>query len=1083
MRLTTVILMISMLQVSAATVAQEFNYVKKGASLIEIFKEIKKQTGYNIIWNEKKIDVTTTIDADFKKATIQHVLDKCLSNLSLSYSINDKMVMIKEKEPSFRDKVVSFFTAIDVRGRVVDENNVPLVGAVVKIKGGSISTPTNSNGEFLLGNVDENATLVISYLGYEKQEVKVSKNVGTVKLMPRTGKLEEVEINAGYYTVTDRERTGAISRVDAEDIGKQPINNPLMALVGRVAGLQVTQTTGVPGGQFNVRIRGQNSIASGNNPLYIVDGVNYPSAGIAGSSTNFATGTGGSVSPLSLINPNDIESVEVLKDADATAIYGSRGANGVIIITTKRGRQGNTKIETNFLYGISEVGHKLNLLNTEQYLLMRKEAIKNDGLQISATDYDVNGTWDQKRYTDWQEKIIGGAAKTTNASLNISGGAERSNYLIAGNYNSEGTVYPGDFDFIRTGVRSTINLGRSQDRFHANFTTNFNYIRSNLPGLANIVRAIYMPPNAPDLYNQYGQLNWADNTVVYNPMAALEVTSKSETDNMMGNLVLDYKILNNLILKTSFGYTSIKRQEFQRAPLTALNPGTNLLPTQRVSYFGNIYNNSLIAEPQITYTSKIGVGKIDVLLGMSVQDNTTKIGVVRASNFTSDDLMENIGSAGTIANDQSDFSQYRYLAVFGRVNYSLKDNIFVNLTARRDGSSRFGSDNQFANFGAIGAAWVFSDNKVIKEALPFLNFGKLRASYGLTGNDQIANYGYLDLWNTYNIYGGSSTLTPSLYAPNADFAWETNRKLEAAIQLGFLKERINLEVAYYRNRSSNQLLLQDLPLSSGKLYVYSNVPAEIQNQGLELNMDLSIISLASFKWSVNMNLSIPKNKLLFYPELEKSLNANVYKVGAPLNILNTYNVTVNKTTGLYSFEDKNKNSIQDEQDRFLTKSLDQIYYGGLQNSLRYKQFHLDFHFTFVSQNGRKFNAFTTPGRFLAGFGNQMTNVLSRWQEPGNETLTQKFSTTSTNNSLNSTANVLYGNISVVDASFIRLRNVSLGWSFPKKLLSALKINNASLSLQGQNLFTITNYVGLDPETQSTVLPPLRTIMMGINVTF
>lgn len=1085
MRLTTVILIASLLQVSATSLAQKITYVKKGVTLNMVLKEINKQTGVNLVWNEKKINTAVVIDADFKKATLEEVLDKCFNNLPIKYSIRGKVVAIEEKEPSLRDKLANIFKSNELRGRVLGENNEPLSGATIKIKGTNITAITNAKGEFVLKNADEKAVLVISYLGYDVREINAAENLAAIKLTISSDRLDEVEINAGYYTVKDRDRTGSISRVSAKTIAQQPVNNSLMALQGRVAGLQITQTTGLPGGDFKVRIRGQNSIASGNDPLYIIDGVNYPSSGIAGTNTNFALGTTGNVSPLSLINPNDIESIEILKDADATAIYGSRGANGVILITTKKGKQGNTRIDAAVSYGVNQVGHKLDLLNTDEYLQMRREAFKNDGLTPTATDYDLN-TWDQNKYTDWQKELIGDNATTINTSLNISGGSNKSSYLIAGNYYKEGTVFPGDFGFERAGIRSSIYLGNNQDRFSAIFTANLNHTKNLLPGdgVNGPISFIYLPPNAPDLYDKDGQFNWANNTVGRNAAAAMMITSDAQTDNLIGNLILNYRILSNLTFKTSLGYTTIKRLEFLKRPLSSLNPATNPLPTQRESYFGNNYNNSLIFEPQLTYEKSIGKGKFNVLVGASLQDNNSKIGVIRASNFTSDDLMENIGSASTIANDQNEFTQYRYLAFFGRLNYSLNDKYFVNLTARRDGSSRFGSGKQFANFGAVGAAWIFSDEEVIKDNLSFLSFGKLRTSYGLTGNDQISNYGYLDLWNTFNVYNGNSTLTPSAFAPNADFAWETNRKLEAALQLGFLNQRVNFEFSYYRNRSSNQLLRENLPLSSSKLFVFRNIPAEIQNTGLEFELNYKFFSNKTFQWSANINLTVPKNKLLSYPGLETSINASLFKVGEPLNILKAHSVSVNKEAGVYSFEDRDGDGNITNSDRYIILSLDQSYYGGLQNSLSYKGFSLDVHLAFVKQNGRSFNTGIAPGRWLFGFNsNQLSDVLERWQQVGDETSIQKFSTTSANNTLNSNKNTS-GNLSVVDASFVRLKNVALSWSFPKHLLSSIKISNASLKLQGQNLFTITKYKGLDPETQgNTNMPPLRTVMIGLNVTF
>jgi len=1082
MKLCFLLLIIPLIQLSATTRAQNITVKKDNVSLVEIFRDIRKQTNYDFLYSNKQLANAKRVSVNVTNGSVSDVLDICFKEQPFTYTIKNKDITIIPK-PDFFDRIIKRFTAIDVRGVVHDENNQPLGGVVIAIKTTLKRTITNEKGEFSFAAIDEKSVIVISYLGYENQEIPVSAEMGIIRLLPIANDLNEVEINAGYYTVKDRERTGSISTITAEQIGRQPVNNPLMALQGNMPGIQITQKNGLPGGALSVQIRGQNSIRSGNDPLYIIDGVNYPSTKISGSSTNLAFINGG-VSPLSLINPGDIQSIEVLKDADATAIYGSRGANGVILITTKRGQHGATKVNATLTHGYSEVGHRIELLNTDQYLQMRKEAYKNDGLQPSTTDYDVNGIWDQSKYTDWQKVLIGGKAQVTNASLNISGGTDKSNYIIAGNYYKEGTVFPGSFGFQRGGIRSNINLGTAEDRFTASLTASYNHTQSNLFA-GNLTNYIMLPPNAPDPYDQYGQLNWYNNTVFTNPMANLQQISNAGTDNLIGNLVLNYRILKNLVLKASAGYTTIRRDELQKTPLASYSPLNNYTSAQRVSFFSNNYNNNWTAEPMLTYNTTIGKGKFDGLIGMSFQNSSARLNTIRAADFSSDALMENMSSAAVLTTAQNDYSQYRYIAIFGRLNYNLADKYFVNLTARRDGSSRFGPGKQFADFGAIGTAWVFSEEKFIKENLSFLNFGKLRASYGVTGNDQISNYGYLQLWNSNGTYQGSSTLSPTTQAPNSDFAWETNRKLEAAIQLGFLHQKINLEFSYYRNKSSNQLLSRNLPASTGLGSINANLPAIVQNTGIELNSSFQILDSGNWQWSAGFNLTIPKNKLLSYPDLDISSDAINYSIGKPLSILKAYNVGIDQQTGLYTIEDKNRNGAIDDGDRYLDMFLGQYYYGGLNNSIKYKQFTFDLQFSFAKQNGESYRTLTAlaPGRWTQGTtSNQYSEVLSRWQESGDQTQIQKFTTISDNNTLNSRVKSL-GNLSIVDASYLRLRNVSLSYTLPKKWIDYLRISNAQVTLQGQNLFTFTNYIGLDPESQGFNLPPLRTIMFGLNLIF
>lgn len=1088
MRLTTVILIASMLQVSASSLAQKFSYVKKDVPLLQVFKELKKQTGYNILWNEKEMNVTTLIDANFKKSSIEEVMDACLVQLPFSYTINDKMVLIKQKELSFRDKVISFLAAIDVRGRVLDENDVPLVGAVVKVKGTKQATSTNSNGDFVLNVVDEKATLVISFLGYETKEIAASKNVGGIKLILNIDRLQEVQINAGYYTVTDRERTGNITKVTAATIEKQPISNPLQALQGRVPGVVIEQLTGVPGGGFNVQIRGRSSINPlvGNNPLYIIDGVNYPSITVSsGTSTGIFPVAGSN--PLSAINPYDIESIEILKDADATAIYGSRGANGVVLITTKRGKIGDTKISAGISQGFNKVAHRLDLLNTQEYLDMRKEAFKNDGLTPSTTDYDINGTWNQNKYTDWQKELIGGTANTTNASLNISGGSGKSNYLFGANYYNEGTVFPGSFGFKRVAIHSNLNFTSTNDRFTAGFTASYSRTKSNLMR-SDITSQILLSPNAPDPYDQYGNLNWENGTFPGNPMAFLLKTNNSGADNLVSNLNLSYRIFKSLTFKTSLGYTTIRQNELAKTPLASISPSSGPTAANRISDSSNNYNNSFITESQLSYATTIGLGQLNCLVGTTFQEDKREINTIRATGFNSDELMENPLSASTLRANGFNYSQYRYLATYLRLNYSLQNKYIINLTARRDGSSRFGDGKQFANFGAVGAAWIFSEEDKIKEKLSFLSLGKLRVSYGITGNDQIPDYGYLQSWGSMDTYQGLSTISPTRIA-NPIFAWEINKKTEIALQLGFLNDKITLESVYYRNRSSNQLVPMPLSLSTGNGSIQANLPAVVQNTGWEFLTNIKLLNKVDVQWSLGLNLSIPKNKLISYPGgIENSSYSLTYAVGEPLTISKVYNVRgVNSQTGLYDIEDLDGNGVLNGLDRYVIKFLGQKYYGGFQSSFSYKHFTFDFLLSYNNQTGLNYmNGILSPGYFdsVSPTTNQPSVVLERWQQAGDQSNIQKFSTSfgSATQYLRATSST-GGGLSITDASYIRLKNISLSYNLPEKILNGLKIKGAKLTIQGQNVFTITNYIGLDPETRRmNFLPPLRALSLSLNFT-
>ena len=980
-----------------------------------------------------------------------------------------------------------------ITGKVISASSgETLSGVVIKINSINQSVTSIEGGLFILNLPKGKFIVSAQYLGHKTSDVEIEvplREALIITLNPENRNLQEVQINAGYYTVSERARTGNIQKITAATIEKQPISNPLQAMQNRVPGVQITQTTGVPGGGFNVQIRGRSSVNSqvGNDPLYIVDGVTYPSAKVSDSYFGNILGTTGA-SPLSMINPNDIESIEILKDADATAIYGSRGANGVILIKTKHGQSGKPKVNAGYTQGFSKVASHINLLNTKQYLEMRKEALDNDGETAGPLDYDVNGTYDPNKYTDWQKLLIGGTAATRNATLNFSGGTHDVNYRLGGTYYKEGTVYPGDFSFNRFSLQSGLNFGSEQSRLKVSFTTNYNHT-SNNQIRADLTSYITLAPNAPDPYDQYGQLNWANNAVYQNPMALLLAKNNIGSDNLIGNVTITYKVLENLNFKTSAGYNLIKTEEFSKIPLEYTPPAYDPTAADRSSYFSNVSNRTWMAEPQLNYNQKLGKGKLDALIGMSFQENVSDLRSFEASNFSSNELQGNIAAASTIKNQLTSYSQYRYMAAFARINYSLAEKYYLNLTARRDGSSRFGSDKQFANFGAVGAAWIFSEEKLIKNKLSFLSFGKLRASYGVTGNDQIPDYGYLQLYNTSDTYQGISTIIPaSSNIGNPNFAWETNYKLEFALQLGLFSDRLSLETTWYRNRSSNQLIGDPLPLSTGSLSVRANRPALVQNTGWEFLANVKLIDQQNWHWKAGINLTIPRNKLLAYPGIEQSSDATKLVIGQPLSITKIYHVKgVDSQTGLYDIEDYDGNGVLDDKDRYLHKFTGQYCYGGFQSALSYKNLSFDFLIGFTKQSGNNYIAsMTSPGLWDSSNyanSNQPTYVLSRWTSPGQTTTVQKFSGNSNFNSPYSNARY-FGGLGIGDASYLRLKNISLSCELPQKWLSKLSVNRANLTLSGQNLITITNYKGLDPETQSMdLLPPLKTWALGLNVTF
>lgn len=970
-------------------------------------------------------------------------------------------------------------TAQTISGKVIDDQGSPIIGATVIIKGSNNGTTTNQQGEFSINNTSKNESLIVSSVGYKKQEIKLdNKSYLTITLKKQTNQLDETVIRA-YGTTTRRLNTGDISTVIAKEIDQQPVSNPLAALEGRVPGLVVTQSNGVPGSGFKVQIRGQNSIAQGSEPLFIIDGVPYASGNDPINELNSATGING-LSPFNSINPSDIESIEVLKDADATAIYGSRGANGVILITTKKGKPGKTKFNVNVYSGISNVTRTMGMMNTRQYLMMRKEAFKNDGVVPDVNSAPDLLVWDTTRYTNFKKMLIGGTAHTTNVQASISGGSDQTQFLISGGYHHETTVFPGDLADNRGSFHVNVNHSSKDQKLFIQLTAGYSSDINNLIA-SDLTGYLTLPPDLPPLFDSSGKLNWQQGGVSFiNPLAYLLDKYKAETDNLLSNLQISYHIVRGLEVKINTGFNTMQVNETSIIPAAAQDPAYS---TSGASQFGNNNYKSWIIEPQISYSVKISRGTLNALLGTTWQQTLNSNSTINASGYSSDALLESASAASsvTIANN---YSQYRYEAVFGRLNYNWKNKYVLNLTGRRDGSSRFGPGKRFSDFGAAGGAWIFSEEKFAHHFAPFISYGKLRGSYGITGNDQIGNYQYLDTWGTTNnSYQGITGLYPTKLF-NPDYGWEVNRKLEGALELGFADNRVLFSASYFRNRSSNQLISYSLPAQTGFTSITENFPAVVQNTGWEFTLTAGILSTSTFQWNSSLNLTIPKNKLIAFPDLAQSSYSYTYVVGQSLSVLNVLHLNgVDPATGVFTFKDVNNDGSIDFNDYQVQGNLDPKFYGGWSNSFSFKKWELDIFLQFRNQLGANYWSSIysiVPGTMF----NQPVALLKRWQMPGDKSNIQQFTQDPGSNayqalSLLGASSGVYGN-----ASYVRLKNISLSYKFSASWLQKIHFTDARLYLLGQNLATLTKYQGADPETQNLyTLPPLRTITAGIQLQF
>lgn len=1095
-KITFVLLLAASLQITARGLAQKVTLEMDHAPLKTVMDSISGQTGYLFFYQLDQLKQSQPVTIHVRDGDMKEILTRIFAHQPFTYSIANQTIVLTTKAATGSVNPIPPVLQQDVHGRVTNEKGESIAGASILIKGTNTGTITDENGNFILENADPNSVLRVTAIGYAPKEIALHGNTTLqIILMASVSKLDEMQVIA-YGQVSKRLQTGNVTTIEAADIEKQPVQNPLLALQGRVPGLVVEQATGLPGTGVTVRIQGQNSLSMGNDPLIVIDGVPYPSqmlpslAGILGSSgSSHQTITG---NPLSFINPGDIESISVLKDADATSIYGSRAAAGAILITTKKAKSGPTSVKASFQSGFGKVSNELNLLNTKQYLEIRHEAFANDGVTPSATQYDINGTWDTTRYTDWQKELIGNTAKYTDAQLTLSGGTANTSFLLNGNYHRETTVFPGDLSDQKGTVYFNFNNASINNKLQTQFSGSYTSDRNKIIGVDLTNAAIHLAPNAPALYNADGTLNWAPlpngNSTWNNPLNYLERLYRINTSNLVGNLLLSYQIAKGLHVKTTFGYTDLHAQEILTLPTTAARPEIRSLITGSSS-FGNGEIRTWQVEPQLTYSKNIGKGTLSALAGTTILTTVNQRQAFNASGFTSDAVLEDIKSASTVTVSSTTSSIYRYNALFGRINYNLENKYILNLSGRRDGSSRFGSKNQFHNFGSVGAAWIFSDELFIQRILPRLSFGKFRFSYGTTGNDQIGDYTFMDLYESRpqsNNYQGIVGINP-IGLSNPYLQWESTRKLEVGLDIGVFQDRILFTASYYDNRSSNQLQLYALPIQTGFGGITENFPATIKNFGWEFKINSTNIHSDHFSWATTFNLTIPKNTLLKYPNLESSSNKDFLIVGKPITItkLNQF-AGVDAETGLYQFIDKNGTLNSDvgygSENKIAIINRVPKFYGGIQNIISYNGIELTFLIQFFKQVGPNYLLGYNAGVFsgTSNFGNQPVSILNRWQKPGDNSTIQKVTSYFYNYPTSDYADASTAAWS--DASYVRLKNLSLSWELPAKWRNKLDLKQTKIYLLGQNLITITNYKGLDPETKSsTTLPPLRVLTFGIQL--
>jgi TonB-linked SusC/RagA family outer membrane protein len=1088
MKLTVALLLSSTLCVSAKGVAQHVTLHLKDATLQQTFREIQRQTGYTFLYTKQMVQDAPKINLDLTNAPLTDALQQCLKKQLLDFFIDNKIVIIRRKPvaPVTTVNAAPVDTG-EVRGVVLNENNTPLPGATISIIALNKSVHADAHGEFVLSHMPKGKyRLDISYVGFDDFTAFIEVNGNTANvtaaLKQVLNNLDEVQVIA-YGTSTKRFSTGSQAGIKSQDIEKQPVTNPIAALQGRMTGVLVTNANGIPGSGITMQIRGNYSLSSRADPLYIIDGVPYPAVSLSNVTT-----AAGSVSPFNSINPQDIENISVLKDADATAIYGSRGANGVVLITTKKGKAGKTKFDVNAYSGSSKATRVPDFLNTEQYLEIRRKAFVADAITPTTSNAQDLLLWDQSAYTNFPKMIIGNTAPFTNIQAAASGGNENTRFLLSMGYHDEGSVIFGNNYDKR--VSGHLNIDHYSVNKKLNINTSVTYSNDNIKTLgSDPYLAIYASPNFPH-YDSTGALYWIPRDAqanTANPWSYLNKVGRTWTDNFLANTALRYTIMPGLNAKVNVGFTKMFMTQQVVMPTTAFNTVPSIAAQYKnYASFGNSSVQTYIVEPQLDYTKKISAATITALVGGTAQSSVMKGNTVTGINFATDDLIETISAAGSIYGRSNTSTQYKYISGFGRLTARWADKYIVNGTFRRDGSSRFGPGKKFGNFWSVSGAYIWSEENIIRNFLPILSYGKFRASYGITGSDQIQDYRYLELYTSPSIaYNGNLGLYASQIG-NPVFGWEANRKLEVAMDLGFLKDRFLLSASWYRNRSDNQLVQSPLPTQTGFDYYQANLPALIQMTSWEFELNTVNITHKNFRWQTTFNITFPDSKLLDFPNLASSAYASTYVIGQPLKLARGYHyLGLNPANGVPQFEDQNKDGLYNSTNDYINiGSLSPKYYGGLGNTVTYKGFSLDVFLQFSKQKGyNAYRAFYFPPGYKV---NVPDFYVKDYWEPTHTDATQPALSTTVSNSAGAgyafPNRFYYSDAAVSDASYLRLKNLSFSYSLPKKITEKLKAQNLRVYVQGQNLITWTHYEGLDPETQNAT-PVLKTLTGGIQLTF
>jgi TonB-linked SusC/RagA family outer membrane protein len=975
-----------------------------------------------------------------------------------------------------------------ITGTVNDDTGQPVPGASVFIKGTSTRTVSDADGKFsITAGKAFPFTLSISSLGLKTEEIEIYELPdASIELSLKNDLLNEV-IVTGYVTTERKDLIGSISKINPSDIKTIPTGSFDAQLQGKVAGLQISTSTGVPGEATTVRLRGATSINADNSPLYVVDGVFINTTSLQTVSTG-----GHATSPIADINPADIESIEVLKDAEATALYGSRGANGVIIVSTKRGSfDQKPLISFNASAGATKAAKLWDLTTGPEHATLVNEYYTNIGGVAPFTGTSLNpgastgrGTPELQKTFDRQGEAFR-TAQLRSYDLSVSGGTKTTKYYIGGGYNKQESILrPMTFD------RASLKINLDQkitDKVQIGFTNAFTRSFRNQgragdgPAGGILQSALHTPTYLPPFDEAGNPLTWAgfDNLTLL--LDNYDVNSTSL--RYIGNFYLDAELLPGLTFKTSFStdYNIYNESEHWKSFLISGAPNGTATAT-------NSQSTTLLNEQTLNYRKSIGDHTFGFLLGNTLQSNTSNSTGSSGVGFANN-AFSLVSSASTTTGSQS-WSKANLASFFGRVNYSFRDKYLVDASLRADGSSKFGSDNRWGYFPGVGAAWRIKRESFLSDVQAITDM-KLKASYGITGNQNgIGNFASQGLWTGGASYQGVAGTAPQQLG-NPGLSWESTTQFNLGVDLTLFKGRISLEGNYYSKYTTDGLLSKALAATSGFSSVSANA-VEISNKGFEFGINTVNIKNGAFRWTTDFNISRNVNKIekLANRQTYGSRDLQLMQEGSPMYSFWVYKqLYVDPQTGNVVYEDVDGVPGITAADRQVYGSVWPKFYGGITNTLSYKSF--DASVFFAYQYGNKVynhNAFF-GGSVGARDGARIefAENLKRWQKPGDITDVPKADGINVNNYKDG------GSRWLEDGSFLRLRSLTLGYTLPKTLTQKFKVKTLRIYMVGSNLFLITKYTGLDPESASNssqnqqgidlgTPPQSPGFQVGINVT-